>query len=94
MKLNVIGAIRRKGISKKTGNSYDFAVLKALSPIKTSSSESMTVTGSGYQETEYPLEVGVESQFADVKFPALVECVVDVRPDDYGNVVAVVTGRA
>jgi len=92
MKSTVVGIVHRKGIAKKSGNPYDFAVVKILTPVASSNSENMTVRAHGYQEAEVAAEPSVVDKFNGLKLPGVYELETDSRVNGYGQLELVVTG--
>lgn len=92
MKATVVGIVHRKGIAKKSGNPYDFAVCKILTAISTSSSENMQVKAHGFQEAEIAAEPSCVEKFAGLKLPGVYELETDSRVNNYGQLELVVVG--
>lgn len=92
MKTLVLGFIRRSGKAKKSGLPFDFAQLIIGTPIEEVSNDNFTVRGEGYQVNELSLELGAEAQFRGVRFPAVLDLKMDVRPGRGGQMEAVCVG--
>lgn len=82
MELYVLGITYRRGVSFKTspnGKPYEICVLQYLVPVEPRTSQNSEFTGHGYEVREIPAEPASMSQFAAIKFPAMVN--VDIQND-------------
>lgn len=79
MKLNVIGVKRIFGESK-AGNDFDMCSVLCLVPIEATKGKKVTVQGHGMEVMEVELDPAAVVQFAQVKFPAMLELATDQRP--------------
>lgn len=82
MELYVLGITYRRGVSFKTspnGKPYEICVLQYLVPVEPRTSQNSEFTGHGYEVREIPAEPASMTQFAGIKFPAMVN--VDLRQD-------------
>lgn len=80
MKLNVCGVKRVQGTSKESGNPFDMPRLFALVPVEAGGGAKFQVTGYGFELAEINLDPACLPQFAAIKFPAVLELVMDSRP--------------
>jgi hypothetical protein len=79
MKVLVLNVQHARGVSGKTGNQYDICTLSYGVPHQNVNKEGRQVTGFGYMVSEVGMNAAALPQFADVKFPAMLE--LDVSPD-------------
>ncbi len=100
MKAHIIGVTRVEGISKKSGSlkDYDMCRILALQPCEIAAKSDETIgtryskTGFGYEVMEIDLESGqVMQQFAQVRFPAMLDLEMDQVPR-YGKLQSVCVG--
>lgn len=93
MKINVIGIKRIKGDKSKAGKPYDICSIFGLVPIETSSTDSMTVSGKGFELAEIPFDPNEfdSTAFSSIKFPSFIELHMDSRPR-YGKFEAICVG--
>lgn len=84
MRANVVGVVRLSGIGKESGKPYDFAQVLYLRPIEVSASEKFTLQGYGFEVGKLDLDIDALPQFAQVKFPAQLDLVVDNVPGRSG----------
>lgn len=88
MKAHVIGVSRINGTSNKSGKlkDYDMGKLVCLQPIESKGKEDkeagtcFAYAGYGYETMEVDLDVAAIPQFKDVRFPAVLDLVMDQRP--------------
>jgi hypothetical protein len=66
MKVHACGIKHLRGTSRKNGKPFDFAVLHILKDVQSG-------TGYGYETADLPVDVSCVTQFASVKFPAVIE---------------------
>jgi hypothetical protein len=91
MKMHVIGVSRMSGIAKATQKPYDMAKLLCLQEVQLSAKETFQRAGYGYEICEVDLDPLCISQFAAVKFPAMLECKTD-NVMRYGKLQSIVVG--
>lgn len=93
MKALVLGIVHRKGIAK-SGDPYDFCMLKTLRPVEPVNTDRMTVRGVGLTEVEVQADPGVVDQLRHLlgKFPLELDLATDARPGRFGQLELVVTG--
>jgi len=80
MKVIVVGVVHNRGVSK-TGNKYDFAMVRFLREIRTMESKNRQVFAFGFEEATINLDPAALEQFRDIQFPARVDLA--IKPDDY-----------
>lgn len=91
MRVQAIGVKRLTGIGKESGKEFDFSRLTILRPIEVTASEKFTVQGYGFETIDIDLENEALAQFAGMKFPAMLDLVVDCKPGRRG-LQSVITG--
>lgn len=81
MKVLVLGVSRMSGVSHKTGSPkpYDMTRIQYAVPIQPVQSENRTLIGSGYEPQDLDLDPAALPQFAEVKFPIILD--LDVQPN-------------
>ena len=90
MELTFIGASRRQGKSKNTGNDYDMAMLKYAIPMESKDSELNRFTAHGHQEKEINIDPDCLSQFFKCELGDKIA--VNVQPDPRNMNRTIVTG--
>jgi len=81
MKLFIAGVKRQHGIGKDSGNAYNMVNLLTLVPISAGKMGAMNVEGFGYETLDLRLEnEQVMREFAQLKYPAVVEVICEPRP--------------
>jgi len=93
MKVQVVGCQRIAGTSKATGAAFDMCNIVCLTPIENVNSTKIQIKGAGFKSMEIPLDPAFMSQFIDLKFPCLIDLVLEPRPRG-GKVETVVVGIA
>jgi len=84
MRVQAIGVKRMSGIGKESKKPFDFSRLTILRQIEVVANESFQLSGYGYEVSDLDLENDALSQFAQVKFPAILDLVVDTVPGRSG----------
>ena len=79
MKANVCGVKRMSGTAKSSGNAYDMCNITLLVPVEQVNNAKMQINGAGFSVMEMPLDVEALPLFMNLKFPATLELVTDVR---------------
>ena len=80
MKVTYIGATRRTGKAKATGNPYDMSMMFNATPVKSSSSANNVFTGYGHETREIELDPEALFQFEGVQLGQEIEVVVEPKP--------------
>lgn len=91
MRVNAIGVKRMSGIGKESGRPFDFAQIEILRPMEVTASEKFTLVGYGHETSKIDLAIDCVQKFADVRFPAVLDLVVETVPGRQG-LRSVVTG--
>lgn len=91
MRVYAIGVKRMSGVGKDSGRAFDFSRLTILRPIEAAATEKFQLAGYGFEVTDIDVENEAVPQFAQVKFPANLDLVVDTVPGRQG-LRSVVTG--
>jgi hypothetical protein len=94
MQALVLGIVHRRGVSKKSGQAYDFATLLTLRPVQPVATEKFTQTGHGFEVVEAKADPAAVASFAGIKFPGMVDLETDSRVSQFGELELVVTGVA
>lgn len=87
MKANIIGVSRIEGISNKSGvlRPYDMPRILALQPVEMAAKSDdkagtrYSKTGYGFEAMEIDLDPSAMAQFSEVKYPAVLDLVIDQR---------------
>lgn len=92
----VIGASRRVGISKNSGNPYDMAMVLIAAPMQSSQKTGNNFTAFGYQQKEVDATEEAVEAIGRVaqRLPARLVLNVEAEIDERGNARAVCTGLA
>jgi CTX phage RstB protein len=77
MKATVIGFTHMFGTSKKNGKPYNFAQLSVLQPIVPQATSDFTRNGYGFEIAVLDADEKLGESLAGVKFPAMMDLVVD-----------------
>lgn len=100
MKAQVIGVQRISGVSNKSGalKDYDMGKLFCLQPIESAAKTkddgtSYKKEGYGFEVMEVDLDSDCIKQFSAIKFPAMLDVVIEQRPM-YGKLASVCIGIA
>lgn len=80
MRVQAIGVKRMSGIGKESGKPFDFSKLTILRPLEAASTEKFQLAGYGFETSDLDLANDAMPQFAQVKFPANLDLVVDTVP--------------
>lgn len=91
MRVYAIGVKRMSGVGKESGKAFDFSRLTILRPIEPAATEKFQMSGYGFETTDIDVENDSVPQFAQIKFPANLDLVVDTVPGRQG-LRSVVTG--
>lgn len=91
MRVTAIGVKRMSGIGKETGRPFDFSRMTILRPMEVVAGEKFQLSGYGYETADLDVENDALPQFAQIKFPAQLDLVVDTVPGRNG-LRSVVTG--
>lgn len=84
MRVQAIGVKRMSGIGKESGKPFDFSRLTILRPMETAATEKFQMSGYGFETSDLDLANDAMPQFAQVKFPANLDLVVDTIPGRQG----------
>lgn len=84
MRVQAIGVKRMSGIGKESGKPFDFSRLTILRQIEVAATDKFQLTGYGYETSDLDLANDAMPQFAQVKFPANLDLVVDTVPGRSG----------
>lgn len=79
------------GVGKDSGRPFDFSRITILRQMEVFSGEKFQLSGYGYETSDLYVENDALPQFAQVKFPAQLDLVVDTVPGRNG-LRSVVTG--
>jgi len=93
MECLVIGAAHRRGVSKKNGAAYDFAVMLVLNPARSVATEKMRSEVVGYEVGEIPAKPVVLEQLAKCgPFPARCKLSMTQEFGNFGQLQSVCEG--
>lgn len=81
MKVLAIGVQHARGKSKN-GSDYNICTLTYGSPAQAVNRENRVVTGHGYDVGEIGLDENAMQQFADIKFPAVLDLAIEPDPNN------------
>jgi len=84
MRVQAIGVKRMSGIGKESGKPFDFSRLTILRPLEAAATEKFQLAGYGFETSDLDLANDAMPQFAQVKFPANLDLVVDTVPGRSG----------
>jgi len=84
MRVQAIGVKRMSGIGKDSRKPFDFSRLTILRQIEIVANETFQLSGYGYEVSDLDLSNDAIPQFAQVKFPANLDLVVDTVPGRSG----------
>ena len=90
----VCGLVRRSGVSKNSGNSYDFTQLVVLVPVESVARENMQVSGIGYEVATLDAAPELQGLLSKARFPAVMDVTIETKPRAGGRVQTVVTSVA
>ena len=92
MKIFAAGVKRQYGVGKTSQKPYDMLNLLALVPMTAGQMGAMSIEAHGYELMELPIDsLATFNQFSVVKFPCIVEIVIEPVPR-MGKLVSTVTG--
>jgi len=91
MKLYVLGASRRYGKGKSSGENYDMAFINTITGLRSSSRPDNTFQAAGFRQMEVQLDPTCINEFLGLNYPAEYEVLTDSRPSQNG-LVTVITG--
>lgn len=91
MRVTAIGVKRMSGVGKESGRPFDFARMTILRPMEAVAGEKFQLSGYGYETSDLDVENDALPQFAQIKFPAQLDLVVDTVPGRQG-LRSIVTG--
>ena len=91
MRVTAIGVKRISGFVKDSGRPFDFSRMTILRQMEVVAGEKFQLSGYGYETADLDVENDALPQFAQIKFPAQLDLVVDTVPGRNG-LRAVVTG--
>lgn len=77
MRVQAIGVKRMSGVGKQSGKPFDFARLTILRPLEAAATDKFQLAGYGFETCDIDLANDAMPQFAQVKFPANLDVVVD-----------------
>lgn len=80
-KIKFLGIIRRSGVAKDSGNSYDMMTLSYIVVVNQGKFGGMTVEGIGYDAQEMSLEEGTYFEIKKANPKALSDMWIDVQVD-------------
>jgi hypothetical protein len=80
MKMFVAGVKLLSGKSKKTGEQFSMPRLFGLVPVETVNNQSVQIKGHGFEPMEIELDEEAIAQFAQYKFPVVLDLETDVAP--------------
>jgi hypothetical protein len=86
-KIIIVGVSRRQGISKKTGNQYDIAMVNTLQP---QVGTDTNYVASGFKQIEMQAPSPVVMQFLSMGFPCTVTAELGIRNDGKLEIVSMV----
>lgn len=84
MRVQAIGVKRMSGVGKDSGRPFDFTQLSILKPIEVTASEKFSLQGYGYETSDIDVANEALGKFAGIKFPAILDLVVDTQPGRRG----------
>lgn len=84
MRVTAIGVKRMSGVGKESGRPFDFARMTILRQMETVSNEKFQLSGYGYETSDLDVENEALPQFAQIKFPAQLDLIVDTVPGRNG----------
>ena len=84
MRVQAIGVKRMSGVGRESGKPFDFSRLTILRPLEASATEKFQLSGYGFETSDLDLSNEAIPQFAQVKFPANLDLVVDTIPGRQG----------
>lgn len=84
MRVQAIGVKRMSGIGKETGNPFDFAQIEILRPMENAAKGKFKLEGYGYETLRIDLSNDAIHKFAEVRFPASIDLVIDTIPGRQG----------
>lgn len=93
MRVLVLGVLSMIGKAKKTGSDYQIRRALVGSPIQPKRTTDYDRQGYGYETTEVEVDESAFAQFADHRYPAVLDLATDMRPIG-GKLVPVVVGVA
>lgn len=91
MRVTAIGVKRMSGVGKDSGRPFDFSRMTILRQMEVVAGEKFQLSGYGYETADLDVENEALPQFAQIKFPAQLDLVVDTVPGRNG-LRSVVTG--
>ncbi len=91
MRVTAIGVKRMSGVGKESGRPFDFSRMTILRQMEPVAGEKFQLSGYGYETADLDVENDALPQFAQIKFPAQLDLVVDTVPGRNG-LRSVVTG--
>lgn len=91
MRVTAIGVKRMSGVGKGSGRPFDFSRMTILRQMEVVAGEKFQLSGYGYETADLDVENDAIPQFAQIKFPAQLDLVVDTVPGRNG-LRSVVTG--
>ena len=81
MQVIYCGANRRKGVSQKTGNSYDICEVSYLVETKPKTTDAYVYTGHGHEVRTFPLNPTALADFQDLELGAEISLEFGPKPD-------------
>ena len=84
MRVQAIGVKRMSGVGKESGRPFDFSLLTILRQIEVAANDKFQLSGYGFETCDLDLSNDALPQFAQVKFPANLDLVVDTVPGRQG----------
>lgn len=84
MRVQAIGVKRMSGVGKESGKPFDFSRLTILRPLEPAATEKFQMSGYGFETSDLDLANEALPHFAQVKFPANLDLVVDTIPGRQG----------
>jgi len=91
MKMYVAGVKLLSGKSKKTGELFSMPRLFGLVAVESVNNQSVQIKGHGFEPMEVELDADAIEQFAEYKFPVVLDLETDVAPS-MGEFKTVVVG--
>jgi len=90
-KMLIAGVSRRQGVSKKTGNQYDVAIINTLQPQYGTDSN---FVAAGYKLVEMQAPAGVVMNNINMNFPCVVDAELGIRNDGKLEIISLTASQS
>lgn len=84
MRVTAIGVKRMSGTGKESGRPFDFSRMTILRQMELVANEKFQLSGFGFETSDLDVDNEALPQFAQIKFPAQLDLVVDTVPGRNG----------